>query len=229
MLDIVRASFIFGTPAPPEEDLIAYARRIFDKMDAAAEEFLPFDDYSLYLSVEEGSIKGFGKVGVWVGGLYLAIGNYGGFIQGVETIKRQGSAVARAVVSAASSDVMVQHVPKGRTRVDAGVASQLEGLFVKVRAREIGPKEATRRALEVLDPTGAELPPEAPREIAAALESLRLNPEQLPLDLGIEGESFPPSGPAPRRKRPMPAEQHLFVVIEREEKRSQPRFRTEYR
>lgn len=228
MIDIVRASFIFDTPAPPEEDLIAYARRIFDKMDAAAEEFLLLDDYSLYLSVEEGSIKGFGKVGVWVGGLYLAIGAYGGFIQGVETIKHQASAVARAVVSAASSDEMV-HVPKGRTRVDAGAASQLEGLFVKVRDRQIGPKEATRRALEVLDPTGAELPPEAPREIAAALESLRLNPEQLPLDLGIEEKSVPPSGPAPRRKKPMPAEQHLFVVIEREKKRSQPRFRTEYR
>jgi len=137
MIDIVRASFVFDTPAPPEEDLIAYARRIFYKMDVAAEEFLPFDDYSLYLSVEEGSIKGFGKVGVWVGGLYFAIGAYGGFIQGVDTIKRQGSAVARAIVSAASSDEMVRHVPKGRTRVNAGAVSQLEGLFVKVRDREL--------------------------------------------------------------------------------------------
>lgn len=38
-------------------------------MDAVTEELLPLDDYSLYLSVEEGSIKGFGKVGVRVGGL----------------------------------------------------------------------------------------------------------------------------------------------------------------
>ena len=229
MIDIVRASFIFDTPAPPEDDLIAYARRIFDKMDAAAEELLSFDDYSLYLSVEEGSVKGLGKVAVCAYALYQGIAQYGGFIQGVETIKRQGSAVARAVVSAASDDEMVQHAPKGRTRIDAGAASQLEGLFVKVRDREIGPKEATRRALEVLDPTGAELPPDAQNNIATALESLRLKPEQLPLDLGIEEKFVPPSGPEPRRKKPMPAEQHLFVVIEREEKRSQPRFRTEYR
>jgi hypothetical protein len=229
MIDIVRASFNFDTPAPPEDDLIAYARRIFDKMDAAAEELLSFDDYSLYLSVEEGSVKGLGKVAVCAYALYQGIAQYGGFIQGVETIKLQGSAVARAVVSAASDDNMVQNASKGRTRVDAGAASQLEGLFVKVRDREISPKEATRRALEVIDPTGAELPPDAQREIATALESLRLKPEQLPLDLGIEEKSVSPSGPVPRRKRSIPAEQHLFVVIEREEKHSQPRFRTEYR
>jgi len=229
MIDIAHAYFYFDTPAPREDDLIAYARRIFYEMDAAVEKYLPFDDYSLYLAVEEGSLKGSSKVAVLAGTLYFGIGQYGGFIQGVETIARQGRAVARAVVGAASGDEMVQHLSKGNTRVDAGAVSHLERLFVKVRDREISPEEATRRALEVLDPTSAELPPEAQREIAAALESIRLNPEQLHLNLGIEEESVPPSGPTPRRKRPVPAAQHLLVVIEREEKRSQPRFRKEYR
>ncbi|MBE0585760.1 MAG: hypothetical protein IH612_18610 [Desulfofustis sp.] len=229
MIDIVRTSFHFDTPAPPEEDLIAYARRVFDKMDAAAEELLLFDDYSLYLAVEEGSIKGSSKVAVLAATLYFGIGQYGSFIHGVETIARQGRAVARAVVSAASGDEMLQHVPKGNTRVDAGAASRLERLFVKVRDREIGPEEATLLALEILDPVGAELPHGAQQEIAAAFESIRLNPEQLSLDLGIEGESVPPSVPKPRPKRPMPAVPHLLVVIEREERHSQPRFRKEYR
>jgi len=65
MIDIVRAYFNLDTPAPPEDDLIAYARRVFDKMDAAAEKLLSFEDYSLYLAVEEGSVKGFGKVAVY--------------------------------------------------------------------------------------------------------------------------------------------------------------------
>lgn len=116
-----------------------------------------------------------------------------------------------------------------RPRVDAGAASRLQRLFIKVRDREISPEEATRRAVGMLDPGGAGLPPEAHREIAAVLESLRRNPEQLSLELGIEERSVPPSVPAPQRKRPMPAAEHLLVVIEREEKRSQPRFRTEYR
>lgn len=231
MIDIVSASFNFDTPAPPEDDLIAYARRIFNQMDTEAEKLLPFDDYSLYLAVEEGSVKGLGKVAVYASALYLGIAQYGGFIQGVETIKRQGCAVARAVVNAASSDKMVANGPKVHSRADAGAASHLERLFVKVRDREIGPKEATRRALEILDPMGDELPPEAPREIAAAIKSIRLNPEQLHLDLGSEEKTVPPpSGPAaPRRNKPMPAVQHLLVVIEREEKCSQPRFRKEYR
>jgi len=105
----------------------------------------------------------------------------------------------------------------------------LERLFVKVRDREIGPEEATHRALDILDPTRAELPPETHREISAALKSLELNPEQLSLDLGIEQESAPPSVPGPRRERPMTAVQHLLVVIERERKRSKPQFRKEYR
>src|SRR6185369_4912042 len=100
-----------------------------------------------YLAVEEGSVKGLGKVAVVVSALYMGIAQYGSFIQGVEIIKRQGCAVARAVVSAASDDGIVQHAPKPRTRVDAGAASRLERLFVKVRDREIGPEEATRRAL----------------------------------------------------------------------------------
>lgn len=229
MIDIVQASFNFDTPAPPEDELIAYARRIFDEMDAAAEKFLPFADYSLYLVVEEGSIKGRGKVAVFATALYFGIAQYGSFIQGLEIIARQGCAVASAVLSAASGDEMMQHVSKGQSRVNAGAASYLERLFVKVRDREIIPEEATRRALEILDPTRAELPPEAQQVIATAFESIRLNPEQLRLDLGIEEGTAPPSVPTPRRKRQMPASPHLFVFIERERKRSQPQFRKEYR
>jgi hypothetical protein len=229
MLDIVRASFNLDIPAPPEDDLIAYAKRIFDKMDVATEEILPFEDYSLYLSVEEGSIKGLGKVMVYASALYTGIAMYGSFVQGVEIIKRQGKAVAQAVIDAASSDEMVKHAPKGNTRVSAGVVSHLEQLFVKVRNREIAPEEATRRALLVLNPTGAELSPEASLGIASAVESLRLNLEQLHLDLGADEDSVPPSDPTPRRQRPMPAEQHLVVVIERKERHGQPRFKKKYK
>lgn len=228
MIDIVQAYFNFDTPAPPEDDLIAFARRIFDEMDAATEKYLPFDDYSLYLAVEEGSIKGRGRVAVLATTLYFGIAQYGSFIQGLEIIARQGRAVAHAVVCAASGDEMVKHVPK-KTRVNAGAASLLERLFVKVRDREISTEEATQRAIDILDPTGAELPPEAQQKIATALESIRLNPEQLHLDLGQDEDSVPPSVPKPRRNRPMPAATHLFVVIERERKRSQPQFRKEYR
>jgi hypothetical protein len=119
--------------------LIAYARRIFEEMDSAAEEYLPFDDYSLYLSVEEGSIKGLGKVALCASALYAGIAQYGSFIQGVEILKRQGCAVAQAIVNAASKDLAVEQVLKKSTRADAGAASRLKRLFVKVRDREIEP------------------------------------------------------------------------------------------
>lgn len=229
MIDIARAYFHFDSVAPTEDDLIAYARRVFDKMDTVAEEILPFDDYSLYLAVEEGSLKGRSRVAVVATALYLGIGQYSDFVQGLETIARQGRAVARAIVAVASDDEIVPREPKGTMRVDAGAASLIERLFVKVRDREISPEEATRQALKILDPTGTELPPDAQREIATALESIRLNPEQLHLDLDAEEASEPPSGPSPRRKGPTPDVQHLIVVIERKKKRSQLQFRKEYR
>ncbi|BCO11606.1 hypothetical protein GEOBRER4_n3730 [Citrifermentans bremense] len=228
MIDIVRASFNFDTPAPTEDQLIAYARRIFDEMDAAVEEFLPFNDYSLYLAVQEGSVKGLGKVAVAASALYVGIAQYGSFIQGVEIIKRQGCAVAEAIVSEAAKNEIGNPLPKKHTRVDAGAVSRLERLFVKVRDREIAPEEATLKALQVLDPTGAELPPEAQQEIAVALESLETYPEQLSLDLGIEEEFAPSAVPIPRPKRPIPIEQHLLVVIERKKRRSEPRLRKKY-
>ncbi len=229
MIDIARAYFHFDTVAPTEDELIAYARRIFDKMDAAAENILPFDDYSLYLSVEEGSLKGSSKIAVVAYALYLGIGQYGSFVRGLETIAQQGRDVARAVITAASGDKMMQHMPKGTTRVDAGAASSLERLFARVRDREISPEEATRQVLEILDPTGTELPSDAQNEIATALKSIRLNPKQIQLDLETEEAPVPPSGPTQRRGRPMPDAQHLIVVIERKRKNSQPQFLKEYR
>jgi hypothetical protein len=228
MIDIVRASFNFDAPAPPEDYLIDYARRIFEEMDTAVEEYLPFDDYSLYLSVEEGSIKGLGKVALYASALYAGIAQYGSFIQGVEIIKRQGCAVAQAIVDVASKDQAVEQVFKKRTRADAGAASRLKRLFVKVRDREIGPEEATLKALEILDPTGTELPPESQREIAISMESLEKHPEQLTLELGISEEFDRPSFPSPRPKRPMPIHQHLLVVIERKRKRDEPELRKKY-
>jgi len=228
MIDIVRASFNFDTPAPPEDYLVAYARRIFEEMDSAAEEYLSFDDYSLYLAVEEGSIKGLGKVAILASALYTAIAQYGSFIQAVEIIKRQGCVVAQAIVNAASRDQAVEQVLKRHTRTDAGAASRLKRLFEKVRDREIRPEEATLKALEILDPTGTELPHGAHREIAISMESIRKHPEQLSLELGIPEEFDRQSAPSPRHKRPIQVKQHLLVVIERRKKRDEPQLRKKY-
>jgi len=230
LIDIVRASFNFDVPAPPEDYLIAYARRIFKEMDSAVEEYLPFDDYSLYLAVEEGSIKGFGKVALYTAAaLYTGIAQYGSFIQGVEIIKRQGHTVAQAIVNAASKDQAVAQVFKKHTQTDAGAVSRLKRLFVKVRNREIGPEDATLKALEILDPTGTELPPEAHLNIAISMESLKKYPEQLSLELGIPKESSRPSTPSPRSRRTIPIQHHLLVVIERKKKLDEPQLHKKYR
>lgn len=229
MINVVRASFNIDTTAPPEDDLIAYARRIFNKMDAAAEELLSFDDYSLYLSVEEGSVKGLAKVAIIASTFINFIANYGSVIQGLETMERHGRALGRAIVAAASDDKMIQNAPRVNSRVEASAATRLKQLFVKVRDREIAPEDAAHRIMQALASTGDKLAPEDLRKLEAALESVQLNPEQLSLDLGAEEESIPPSAPAPPRNRHIPTLPHLLVVIEREEKSSQPRLRKEYR
>jgi hypothetical protein len=64
MIDVARAFFHFDIPAPPENILVDYAQTIFDNLDAAAANLLPVPDYSLYVAVEEGSLKGGGKVAI---------------------------------------------------------------------------------------------------------------------------------------------------------------------
>jgi len=104
MPDVSRAFFRLDMPTPPEADLVAFARSVFADLDRTAEKLLPFPDYDLYVAVEEGSVKGGAKVWVTAGALYVAIGQFGSFIQGVREISALGRSVATRVINQVADD-----------------------------------------------------------------------------------------------------------------------------
>ena len=89
MIDLGSTNFHIGVPSMPRQELRRYSTRLFDEWDEYVENTLKLPDYSLALEVEEGSVKGGGKIAVVLGALYLGIGNYGSFISGLQTIREQ--------------------------------------------------------------------------------------------------------------------------------------------
>jgi hypothetical protein len=88
MIELSRAYFRFEVPAPDEANLLAFARAVFQDFDRAADQLFPLPDYAVYVAVEEGSIKGGGKILAAAGAAYLAIAQFGSFVQGVREIDR---------------------------------------------------------------------------------------------------------------------------------------------
>lgn len=229
MIDVARAFFRLNVPRLPEAELTQFAQRVFSDFELAADKLLPLDDFGVYVAVEEGSIKGGGKILVTAAALYVGIGQFGSFVQGVKEIERLGRSVAARFIDAAAS----QPQAEGRAdwkRSDAGAVTQLERLFERVQQRELAPSEATAMALALFEP-GGELPTGAPTEIAHAFEQVKLHPEQFDFDFADEEqlpEPEPPERRAPRPRVPfVPA--RLLIEIERDSRGTEPSIRRRYR
>ena len=89
MLDLGSTEFVLAIPSLPEAELKRLSTSLFDSWEGFVNTALSLPDYSLFLQVEEGSVRGAAKIGAVAGALYLAIGNYGDFISGVKTIGEQ--------------------------------------------------------------------------------------------------------------------------------------------
>ena len=87
MFDLGSTDFYIAVPSMPRREFEKYSTSLFDEWDEYAARILALPDYSLVLEVEEGSIKGSGKIAVVLGALYIGIGNYGSFMSGLQTIR----------------------------------------------------------------------------------------------------------------------------------------------
>ncbi|WOD10613.1 hypothetical protein RPW65_16410 [Pseudomonas sp. NyZ704] len=103
MLDVVTTSFYIKAPMFEREAFEKYSTDLFDEWDRYVEKHLELPEYAVTLVVEEGSIKGAARIGATLGALYLAIGNYGSFISGVQIIREQASHVTNALFDEAKN------------------------------------------------------------------------------------------------------------------------------
>lgn len=229
MIDIGTTDFYFAIPSFSKRKLEIYSLELFDRWEIGVENNLHIPDYSLLLEVEEGSLKGRGKIFVALGALYLGIGNYGSFISGIQTIRDQVVSVSQFLAEKAEQQLGGK-VASANIRKRSGTLGSLQRLFVKVQRGEISPEQATQEA-EKLIGEDAKDSPEFMIDLAQSFVQAPRFHTQIPLPL--EGtEEVPPNIPRDKerchRPRPplWPIPTHLRVEVWRESKKKKKEFRT---
>lgn len=228
MIDLGTTDFYIGVPSMPRHEFEEYSTRLFDEWEEYIEKTLVLPDYSLALEVEEGSVKGGGRIAVVLGALYIGIGNYGSFVSGLQTIRDQISSVGDFLVERATVPFDSNSL-EPRVRKRGGSLSHLQRLFVKVQRGEITAEQAMHEA-EALFGDDAATAPEFMKKLQESFEQTPQFPQQLPLPLDTLEQELPGNNkerqPRPSRPKPsLPAPQQFRVEVWRESKKGQRRVR----
>lgn len=230
MIDIGNTEFLIAVRSLAKDDFEIYSSRLFDTWDEYIEKSLSVPDYSISLEIEEGSIKGKGKIAIAVGALYLGIGNYGSFISGLQTIRGQVSYVSSKLVESALSPFGEGSV-KTTYRNNGGALSHLHRLFQKVQKGELTADQAMREAERILGEE-AKSSPAFMQKLNDALKNAPKYPKQEHLFEGAENEfngsidekikRIPSRTPTPKPDTPI---NQFRVEIWRESKRDKKNVR----
>ena len=145
MIDLGSTEFLLAVPSVPELQLKRLSTSLFDSWESFVDQSLSLPDYSLFLQVEEGSVKGMAQIGAVLGAVYLGIGNYGDFISGVKTITEQVGATSDYLTEQAGR-VFSCPDPRASSRKRGGSLAALQRLFAKVQKGEMTADEAVIRA-----------------------------------------------------------------------------------
>lgn len=82
MIPIGTTEFYFSAPKLEAEKLKIYSEEVFEQWAKQIDDTLLIPDYALSLQIEEGSIKGKGKIATIATVLYFGIAQYGSFLLG---------------------------------------------------------------------------------------------------------------------------------------------------
>ncbi len=224
MLDVVRTSFYIKAPAFAKEDFEHYSTMLFDEWDAYIEKYLNLPDYSVTLVIEEGSIKGLGKIAATAGAIYIAIGNYGGFVSGVQAIQEQASYVTSALFDKAKQNFGCRDA-RGNSKQSGGEIYYLRKLLEQVQHGKITPDEAIHSIQNRWGKESEKIPTFLD-ELTVELNKIPRYPEQLSMPDEFwemcEEVEIPISHPKPTPKLPreldLPIPLHYRIEISRPRK-----------
>jgi hypothetical protein len=222
MLDVVTTSFYIKSADFSRRDFENFSTELFDEWEKDVKSHLYLPDYSLTLIVEEGSIKGGEKIAASAAALYFAIGNYGDFISGLQTIQQQASYVADTLFDQAKQSFGCSSA-RGNSKKNGGEVFYLKRLFERVQSGHMSPDEAMS---EVRNRWGDEAAssPKFLTELASNLADAPRYPEQLTLsDESWEscfGGDIQEREPRPRvpHEPHIPIPQHYRIEISRPSK-----------
>jgi len=230
MIDIGTTDFYFAVPNLTKRQLERYSLHLFDRWEQSVEENLLVPDYSLALEVEEGSIKGKGRIAAALAALYFGIGNYGSFISGLQIVRDQVVTVSDILAKTAGQQ-LGRDFEGSKIRKRSGTLGALQRLFVKAQRGEITPEQATNEA-EALIGDDAKESPEFMAQLSQSLAEAPRFHEQVSLPLESTEEIPISSQPHRDRRTPRPSiplgpvSSHLRVEVWRESKKDKKNFRT---
>lgn len=224
MLDLGSADFNLAVPSVDASALEFLSTSLFDDWEAYVHQSLALPDYSLFLQIEEGSIKGWGRIGAVAGALYIGIGTYGDFVSGLTTISQQLGATRDYLAEHARSKFSCSE-PHATVRRKGGVPAALQRLFVRVQSGEMTPAEASRQAETILGDEATAVPGFL-TALASALHNCPRHHQQMPLPLDELADASSMemadkrSPTAPKRRFPeLPPPLHYRVEVWRESKK----------
>lgn len=230
MLDLGTTDFYIAVPSLPRLEFEKYSTRLFDEWAEYVGKTLTLSDYSLVLEVEEGSVKGVGKVGAALITIYFAVGQYGSFISGFDTIRGQVSTIGDFLAERAVSPFGSKGIAP-KIRKHGGTLARIQRLFLKVQRGEMTSVQAMFE-VEALLGDEAATSPEFMRKLEESLEQApRYHQQQLlPLDKPFMEDLGPSSekGKLPRlspNKPPAAPPPHFRVEVWRESKKGQRKVR----
>lgn len=184
MIDLGSVDFYIGIPSISKSKLESYSKELFDKWDKKLTYELNLNDFSISLEVEEGSISGKAKVTTALAALYIGIGQYASFIDGIQTIKRQVSACSNYLSDEAQYPYRSNNISY-KVNKKGGALGQIEKLFIKVQKNELTVDEAVIKAKEILGEE-TNTSPEFIIDLKKSLEDTPRMLEQMDFDLPLE-------------------------------------------
>jgi hypothetical protein len=219
LIGIGSADIYIDTPKLSRKELEEYSKALFEEWEDYVDSHLELSDYSLSLSVEDGSVKTLGKIGVSLYALYIGVGQYGSFMSGVQTIKSQINDVSEYLGQRAVAPFSAQRIsPKIRKRGEA--LSRLERIFKKVEAGEMTVEDAVEKSKILLGEE--ENASGFYSDLEKSLIEIPSHPQEEQLELGIPSEeaftaeisniSKPSKPPRPQQ----PPVDHYRVVVWRD-------------
>lgn len=221
MIGIGSTDIYIDTPKLTREELEKYSKKLFEKWEDYVDDHLLLDDYALSLSVEDGSIKAYGKIAaISLSALYIGIGQYGSFISGVQAIKRQVNDVSDYLGQSAVLPFAENRInPKVRKKGEA--LSQLESMFKKVEAGEMTADDAFEKTKNIFGDNNSV---KFYNELEKALNDIPTHPEEEQLELDVTISEVVDSvtsstSKLKRTPRPLPSpSDHYRVLIWRDSK-----------
>jgi hypothetical protein len=224
MIDIGSTEFYIKTASLPPADFEVYSSRIFDDWERRISQELNLEDYALLLEIEEGSVKGRGRIRTGLKAVFYTICGYGSLTQGLQYIRDHVSLAGDYLTTVAHTSLGPDN-PAPEVRKKSGTIGQLQRLFVRVQRREMSVDDAISDAEKLIGEDASESP-EFMARLNDSLKSTQLKPEQisLPLDgleeaLPIEEQEKTRKPKVPKPSATIPPSNQLRVEIWKESKR----------